>query len=94
MIDRVVSQCAYLSRYFLHLARAAVGVAEAEELTARVPKEDVMAYPTHYCLLCKRKHDAGYWYHRTVNGKKEYACGSKYNELPPEERGKWLHQDD
>lgn len=54
-----------------------------------------MGYPTHYCFLCKRKHDASYWYYRIGKGKKEeHACGSKYNELPTEERVEWRHQDD
>ncbi len=52
-----------------------------------------MGYPTHYCVLCKREHDAAFWYHRMADGTKTYACGGKYNELTIEERSIWLHPD-
>ncbi len=52
-----------------------------------------MAYPTHNCFLCKAKHDAAYWCHRTVDGVKVYACGGKYNDLQADEEKQWLHPD-
>jgi hypothetical protein len=52
-----------------------------------------MALPTHFCFLCKVKHDAGLWYHRNIGEHTVYACDTKHDALPADQKGHWLHID-